>query len=300
MKTVSTALGNHLALSCTSLACLWKVKRADGTILGYTDHEQDITYNDGTDTVAYAAAAGFTPSAVDSGSELSTDNLSITAFLDNEEITEDDLNAGLYNYAEIEQRYVNYADLTMGDLKIRKGTLGIVKVRNNLLQAEIRGLTFWLTTQLGETFGPGCRADLGDARCKVDLSYLRQSGSVATSTDEQTFTPTAGLSPAGAGYFTDGILTWTSGLNDGFPIEISNWDGTTFSLFESMPYAIAPGDTFTVEPGCNKGTDCAAKFVGVKLLDGSTTGANGNIFNKRSEDFMPGQDSILQYPASHG
>lgn len=300
MKTVSTALAAHLALSCTTLAELWKVKRQDGTILGFTNHDQDIVYDDGTDTVTYQSETGYTPSAVDSGSQLETDNLSITAFLDSESIDEADLRAGLYNYAVIENRIVNYADLTMGDLKIRTGTLGIVKIKNGAFQAEIRGLTFWLTTTLGETFGSGCRADLGDAQCQVDMSFLRQTGSVASATDQQVFVPSSGLSPAGSGYFIDGVLIWTSGLNDGFPMEIADWDGTTVTLFESMPYAIQAGDTFTIEPGCNKSTDCNTKFVGVKLLDGSTTGASGNINNMRAEPFMPGQDAILQYPDATG
>jgi uncharacterized protein len=76
-------------------------------------------------------------------------------------------------------------------------------------------------------------------------------------------------------------------------MEVATWDGTTIKLFESMSYPIAIGDTFTIEPGCNKGTDCNTKFVGVHLLDGSVTGSGGNILNKRSEDFIPGMDSIL-------
>jgi uncharacterized phage protein (TIGR02218 family) len=293
MKTISTALAAHLGLSCTTVCVLWKVKRTDGTILGFTNHDVDVTYNDGSDTVDYEALTGYTPSAVESGSDLGTDNLQVTAFLDADAITEADLRAGLYNYADIQMRLVNYADLTMGDLKIRKGTLGQVKLQNGEFVAEIRGLTFWLTSVLGETYGPGCRADLGDAQCQVNLALLAQNGHVATVTDNETFVPASGLSPAAPDYFNYGIVTWTSGANDGALMEVANWDRTTIKLFESMPYAIAIGDTFTIEPGCNKGTDCNTKFVGIKLLDGTTTGSGGNILNKHSEDFIPGMDSIL-------
>jgi uncharacterized phage protein (TIGR02218 family) len=278
---------------------LWKVTRADSTILGFTNHDVDVTYNDGTDTVDYEALTGYTPSAVESGSDLGTDNLQVTAFLDAAAITEADLRAGLYNYADIEMRLVNYADLTMGDLKIRKGTLGQVKLQNGEFIAEIRGLTFWLTTVLGETFGPGCRADLGDAQCQVDLSLLSQNGTVLTVTDQETFIPASGLVGA-PNYFNYGILTWVTGANAGAAMDVANWDGTTIILFESMANPIAIGDTFKVEPGCNKGTDCNTKFVGIKLLDGTTTGAGGNILNKHSEDFIPGMDSILDYPNAMG
>jgi uncharacterized phage protein (TIGR02218 family) len=138
MKTISTALAAHLGLSCTTVCVLWKVKRADGTILGFTNHDVDVTYNDGADTVDYEALTGYTPSAVESGSDLGTDNLQVTAFLDAEAITEADLRAGLYNYADIQMRLVNYVDLTMGDLKIRKGTLGQVKLQNGEFISAMR------------------------------------------------------------------------------------------------------------------------------------------------------------------
>jgi uncharacterized phage protein (TIGR02218 family) len=266
---------------------LWKVTRADSTILGFTNHDVDITYNDGTDTVDYKALTGYTPSATESGSDLGTDNLQVVAFLDSAAIDEDDLRAGLYDYCDVQIRLVNYSDLTMGDLKIRKGTLGQVKIQNGEFTAEIRGLTFWLTTVIGDTFGPTCRADLGDATCTIDLTPLRQTGSVLSLTDNQTFIPSSGLSPAQAGYFTDGILTWTSGNNDGFEMEVSEWDGTTVTLFESMANDIQAGDTFTIEPGCDKTpATCQNKFT--------------NIVNFQGEPYIPGMDAILQYPDAVG
>lgn len=299
----------HLGLDCTTLANLWKVVRQDGTIMGFTDHDKDITYNDGIITVTYHAATGFTPSATETGSDLGVDNLEVTAFLDSSAVTEADLRAGLYNYATIEIRTVNWADLTMGELKVRKGTLGQVTIVNGQFQAEIRGQAFNLTTALGQTFGPICRAEFGDNRCKVDTTLLQQNGSVITSADQQHCVPASGLLMVGTatptaaapvGWFNDGVLTWTSGLNNGFSMEVINWDGTTLMLFEPMPYIIQPGDTFTIVPGCNKGTDCSGKWIGVKLQDGTTTGSNGNIINKRSEDFIPGTDATLIYPTSQG
>lgn len=305
MKAISAALASHFGQDTTTIATLWKVKRQDGTLMGFTDHDQDITYNDGTNNVTYFAATGFTPSATESAADLGVDNLEVTAFLDSSAITEADIRAGLYNFADIEIRMVNWADLSMGEMKVRAGTLGQVVTQNGQFNAEIRGRAFSLTVAIGETFGQICRAELGDALCKVDLSFMIQNGTVNTAADSQHFNPSTGLKMIGtstptlaapSGWFNDGVLTWTSGLNNTFKMEVSTWDGTTIGLFEPMPYTIQPGDTFTIEPGCNKGTDCNSKFIGVKLQDGSTTDSSGNIINKRSEDFIPGQDSILQYP----
>jgi uncharacterized phage protein (TIGR02218 family) len=284
-KSVSTPLLAHLAGEVTSVAWLWKVKRQDGTILGFTTHDLDLSYDDelGDGVVTYAASTGLDPSAADTASDLGTDNLQVAAFLDSDSITETDIRARKYDYATIQVYIVNWADLTMGDLKIRKGTLGEVKTQNGQFSAEIRGLSFYFGTVIGKTFGVVCRADLGDPECTVDLDPLRQSGTVSSVASSRSFTPSAGLSPAGADYFTDGVLTWTSGANNGAKIEIAEWNGTTFRLFESMPFPIVAGDGFTVEPGCNKTvSDCQGKF--------------SNIANMQAEPYMPMTDEIMSYP----
>lgn len=270
----------------TTLAGLWKVKRRDGTLLGFTAHDQNISFDDGSGdgTISYVASTGFTPSAQEAGADLAVDNLQIVAFLDSDSISENDVAAGKYNYATIELSLVNWEDLSVGRLKLRKGTLGQVKIQNGQFTAEIRGLSFYFGTVIGRTFSPLCDADLGDARCTVDLSPLTQTGAVNVVTDSREFTPAAGLSPAGSGYFTDGILTFTSGANNGGAMEIASWDGTTIVLFESLPFPVAHGDTFTIEPGCDHtlGPAGCAKF--------------NNVINYQGFPQMPGQDQILNYP----
>jgi len=285
MKTISSALRTHLSGEYTTVALLWKVKRQDGTILGFTQHDQDISYNygDGDGVVVFSASTGFTPSARESGSDLSTDNLQVTAFLHSDAVTEGDLRARKYDFASIDIRLVNWADLTMGDMKLRKGTLGQVKIAGGMFTVEIRGLSYTFGIVIGETFGPSCRADLGDARCTVNLAPLSQNGTVAMVVDRREFTPAGGLSPAGDGYFADGVLTWTSGANNGALMEVAEWDGTRFILFESMAFAIAPGDTFAVEPGCrHTPQDCFGKF--------------NNIVNFQGENQLPGINAIMLYP----
>ena len=296
MKSISAALTAHLGLNSTTLAVLWKVKRTDGQVFGFTDHDKDITYNDGTDNVIYFASSGFTPSSTESGSEMAADNLEVTAFVQVSAITEADLRAGLYNFATVEIRVVNYADLTQGDLKIRSGTLGEVKITSGVGHFEIRGLLYRLSLAIGQLFGPTCRAELGDAKCGINLALFRQNGSVSTVTDRRSFVPAAGLKMVGsstpnnaapAGWFNGGILTWTQGQNISFSMEVKTWDGTTITLFESMIFNITSGDTFTIEPGCNLTiSDCTNKF--------------NNIVNFRGEPFIPGLDQIYIYPNADG
>lgn len=301
MKTISSELAAHLAGGVTTLAALWKVKRQDGTILGFTDHDQAIAFDDGSGdgTVTYEPGTGATASATDTHSDMSTDNLEIVGFLDSAAITDADVRAGRYDYATITVSFVNWADLTQGALKWKYATLGPVKMKNGEYTAELRGLIFYLTIVLGETFGPVCRVDLFSARCtKLESDYV-QNGSVATVSDLRTFVPASGLLMVGsstpsaaapANWFNDGVITWTSGNNNGFSMEIGTWDATTIELFQNMPFAIEAGDTFTITPGCNHqagpGGDCQNKFV--------------NIENFQGEPLIPGMDAILIYPNADG
>jgi uncharacterized phage protein (TIGR02218 family) len=300
MKTISTALAAHFAQPSTTTAMLWKVVRQDGFKFGFTDCDQAITFNDGTDTITYTPTDGVTGSATDTSST-DTSNQEIVGFLDSALITEEDILANLYDYAVVQIRIVNWADLTMGALLWKNATLGQVSIKNGQFTAELRGLEFWLTVNMGEEYGPQCRADLGDAQCTIDLSLWIQDSIVGVAVDRQTFEPGTDPSisalvmrgsstptePAPAGWFVQGYLTWTSGLNNGYSMEITGWDGTTIALFENMPFSIQVGDTFTITPGCDSaiGT-CFTKF--------------DNVANHRGEPFIPGMDQITLYPNAGG
>ena len=293
MKTVTTALALHLSGNPISLAYLWKIKRTDGTSLGFTTFDHDITYTDGDgDTVEYLGETGMLNTAAANKSDLSIDNIEVTAFLDSDAIDEADLRAGLYDDCTVEIRIVNWADLTMGDMMIRKGTVGIVKMVNGLFTAEVQGLTQKLRTVIGDTYGPVCRATFGSGLngidmdshwlCRFDVTTVRQTGSVNTSADAATIVPNAGLTGA-AGWFNNGLIHFTSGVLNNAAFEIKTWDGTTLDLFLPMPEQPAHGDTFFIEPGCNKLlTDCRDKF--------------NNVINRRAEDTIPGMTQILDYP----
>jgi uncharacterized phage protein (TIGR02218 family) len=301
MKTISNNLAVHLASPNTTVAMLWKVTRPDGFILGFTDHDLPITFNDGTNTVTYAPNDALTGSATTTSST-DVSSQEVVGILDSAAITEADIFAGRYDYASIQVRIVNWKDLTMGALLWKNATLGQVKIQNGQFTAELRGLEFWLTLNIGEAYGPQCRADLGDAQCTVNLALWQQEGIVSTVTDLRTFVPTgvgspyaqltqvgsaSPSTPAPSGWFVDGEVTWLTGNNAGFLMEVIGWDGTTISLFDNMPFPIEPGDTFTIRPGCDKNiSTCFQKY--------------NNVANHRGEPFIPGMDQITLYPNASG
>ena len=97
MRVISPQLEAHFAGGMTTLATCWKIIRLDGVELGFTDHDLALTI----DGLEYDSIAGFTPTTVESKSNMSVDNLEVEGQTFPSKITESDLLAGMYDYAEI-------------------------------------------------------------------------------------------------------------------------------------------------------------------------------------------------------
>lgn len=302
MKVISQALAAHLAGATTTIAMLWKLTRQDGVTFGFTDHDLPITFHDDEgDTVVYSPSDGVTGSATTTSST-DTGNQEITGFLEDETITEADIFAGLYDYAIVEIRIVNWNDLTMGALLWKKATIGQVQFKNGMFQAELRGLEYWLSVNMGEEYGPQCRADLFDEQCTKDSADYIQEGVIVSAADLRTCVITGVGSPdadlvmrgsptpdiaAPPDWFGQGTITFLTGLNAGLTMDIMTYDGAQILLFENMPYTVQAGDLFNILPGCDKLIQtCNDKFQ--------------NVDNHRGEPFIPGMDQILIYPNAGG
>jgi uncharacterized phage protein (TIGR02218 family) len=176
MKMIPIALAAHQAGDVTTLATCWQITLQNETVFGFTDASQDLDI----DGVTYKASTGFTPSSLVTTNTLAVDNMEVQSVLDSDGITEEDLNAGLWDYAEIRIFRVNYADTSMGIEKEMRGHLGEVSSKRNSFVAELRGLTDAYTRMIGELYGPACRANFGDARCGVSLAAHTLTGTVQT------------------------------------------------------------------------------------------------------------------------
>ena len=116
MKSLSTAMNSHLEGEVLTLATCWALTRQDGTELFFTDFDEDLVV--GGDT--YLAASGYSRSAIANSSSFTVDNLDIIGNLQSDIISEADLFSGLYDYAEVRIFMVNWQDLSMGTIPLRK------------------------------------------------------------------------------------------------------------------------------------------------------------------------------------
>lgn len=364
---ISNALKAHLAQHAQTLCTILRVQLAGGTVLGFTDHDQDIVYDDGDGAVTYEAALGYMRKDVGQAADLSVDNSEYDGILNSPSITEADLAAGIWDYAAVRFSLINWADTTMGVLRLPGWRLGQVTVLRNTFTTEIRGIMQAYTRTIGELTQPGCRAQLYDARCKVAPgSFTVTSALTGVSADQITLYDTAraepgptgniaitaitqanpgvvtladassfsngeaillyGITGAGlmptlnaqtiirninlgantfelgistvaygayggggncvplgssSGYFDFGLMTFTSGANNGLSGEVRNYAPGVWTLELPFPYTINIGDTYTMRAGCDKSlATCKAKF--------------SNVVNMRGEPYLPGIDKIVQ------
>ncbi len=174
MKNISTTLRAHLEGECLTLAHCWKITRRDSVVMGFTNHDKDLI----VEGITYEAATGFTPTSIDSQATLAVDNLDVEGMISAGNITEQDILAGKYDFAEVEIFVVNYEDLSQGSIALRRGWLGEIELRNKQFIAEVRGLTQRLSQHIGELYSPMCRAQFGDGKCGINAALYQVSGTV--------------------------------------------------------------------------------------------------------------------------
>ena len=285
MRLLDAQFQAHLDGGATTLAWCWRIVRNDGTRLGFTDHDRDISF-DGT---VFEASSGLTTTEMQSEIGLTVANLEVSGALRSDRLNGDDLAAGLYDNAGIQIFRVNWQSPDQR-LLMRQGTIGEVKRGTTAFAAEVRGLADVLQQERGRIYQYSCDADLGDARCGVALSgpLLTGTGAVASLLDPRSFTA-SGLAAFAQGWFARGLLSWTAGANAGRRIEIKrHWlvpGGAAIEVWQDPAADILAGDTFTAIAGCDKQfATCREKF------------ANGDNF--RGCPHIPGNDFITSYPNS--
>ncbi|MEA2898974.1 MAG: hypothetical protein QOJ84_4589 [Bradyrhizobium sp.] len=280
MRPIPSALQAKLDSGVTTLARCWKVSRRDGGVMGFTDHDRDLVVGG----VTFRAGTGFSSSEAASRFDLSVDGAEISGALADDSLTDADLAAGRYDAALVETWLVDWSEPSLNVLTAR-GTLGEVRREGQAFVAELRGLADLLSQESGRLYTARCGADLGDARCKVDLSNpaLRGTGAVGAVEGTSIFLA-SGLDGFADGWFSLGWLTWTSGANNGLASEIKQHRLARLTLWQAMPEPIATGDAFTVTAGCDKSfATCRARFA--------------NTDNFRGFPQIPGNDFLLASPA---
>lgn len=282
MKTLTPAMEAALSAESSRLCYCWKIARTDGTTVGFTEHDADLTF----DTVTYLSADGIQATTIVQSLGLAVDNLNLEGAISSSSLNEDDLDNGLYDDAEVTLYLVDWSDVTT-HMVLARGSVGEVKRFETAFSTEFRSMAHRLNQKTGRLYQRYCDASLGDTRCAKDVTsttFTLSSGAVAAA-DNRTLSVT-GADGYNDGWFDRGVLTVLTGAASGSILEIKQHSRTTIELWLPPPTAIAITDTVKLVAGCNKSYEqCKTKF------------SNGAQF--RGCPHIPGND-ILTFVAAPG
>lgn len=286
MRAVPEALQAQLDTGATTHCRCWRVDRAFGGPLGFTDHDCNLIFGG----VVFEAETGFAASGVERGLGLSVDNASAAGALRSDRITDADIQAGAYDGAQIRLWIVDWLNPDNRMLAFR-GEIGEIRRGAVAFEVELRGLAERLNRPVGRHFMHVCDAALGDGRCGVDAEApaFRAEVTVAEVVDARTVRA-GGLGAFEDGWFDEGVAEWLTGALAGRTTAVATHrkcDGVRLAMTADMTPAPAPGDAFAVTAGCDKRFEtCAAKFA--------------NTVNFRGFPFMPGDGWVVAYPVEGG
>lgn len=266
---------SHVAAGDSTLCYCWVIRRRDGTMIGFTDHDLDIL----VDGVNCLSTTGITTTKFAQSLGLDADDLEVEGVIDNEQLTEKDIRGGLYDNATVDLYIVNWSN-SSEFIHLSHGTLGdVYELEGGAFKTDFRSMSHSLGQPTGRTFQRTCDAKLGDARCGVDLTNpLFRADTIIVNISDQTMTVSS-LSGFEDDWFTLGKLITSDGVECGIRRQVGN----RLELWQRPRVLIEPGTAVTILAGCKQdGETCRVKF--------------NNIDNFQGFPFIPGNDRLTAYP----
>ncbi|GGY53235.1 DUF2163 domain-containing protein [Parvularcula lutaonensis] len=282
MKSIDAHTKDRLSRQGAATAHAVRLFRTDGAITALTDWNRDLTFGG----IVHHSEPGLTVESLQHTADLAPDFGAFTTSLSEQGITENGLARGLYARIRAEIWRVDGEDPD-ARLLLSVGTIGEIERTGDRLSLEFRGLSQALAKPTGRVYQKSCDAQLGDARCGVDLTQ-------AAHTASGTIVQFSGLSldvsvlplwdPAD---FAFGTLIVESGELSGARRAIrasrAVTGGLSLTLWEQLPGPLAPGDTVRLSVGCDKEfATCKARFQNHERFRGFPT--------------IPGMDVLVVQP----
>lgn len=259
-----------------SLAFCWRLERKDGAGLALTSHDRALTIGG----VRHESSPGITPSAIRSETGLEPRSSEVAGALSSAAISEDDMLAGRWDGAALALTAVDWKAPDEGPIELLSGTMGQVESRDGEYSVDLLGAAAGLERPICPLTSPECRAELGDARCRVDMAgralrarVVGAAGHVIT------------VDQPVEERFRFGRVRFLGGAANGETRVVLGVTGNQLSL-RSVPYGmVAVGTAVEIVEGCDKRLEtCSERF--------------GNAANFRGEPHLPGNDLLTRYPGA--
>lgn len=266
MRTISNDLKAEIAAG--RIARLLKIECTNGDIYAFTDTDIPITI----DSQLYIPAPGLQSVRLTSTSNVEVSNQSIcAAMLD---VPEAELLGGSFDSAIITASWASWALPSAGKVDVFSGVLGELTWDERGFLADVVSTMKQLERNIGWTYTNTCRhslfstAEVGRiGKCGLSASSYTFTGAITSVITNKWKFDTALTNPTG--YFSSGVLTWTSGNNAGLSVTIKSQTGGVLEVYIPCAFSTQVGDTFSIKAGCDKtlGT-CRDKFSNLNNFGG--------------------------------
>ncbi len=277
MRAVPAALQAHLDTGATTLCRCWRLDRTDGVSLGFTDHDEALTF----DGLMFEAVTGVETTTDVAHADMNVGGLEIAGALTADALSASDLALGLYDGATVSLWLVSWLDPTMR-MELRRGTLGEVRRSSLGFEAEVRGPMQALEAVRGRMYTRTSDAGLNDAQWAA-----LPATTLVVSEVFGARLRVSGFSERVSGHFSGGFAEVASGAAAGATVVVaqdaggaSNW----LTLRRALS-GLEVGDQLSVKPACAAEWDAyRAQF------------ADHSDF--RGFPFLPGNDRVFTYARS--
>ncbi len=252
MRNIPIDMVADFQRDATTFCRLVKVVCKDGTRLAFTTLDSPLQFDDGVDNLLYSALNGIQPSRFETTGDLSVDNAEMVGWVQPEGITEQQIRAGLFDYARVIVYKVNYLNPAPGRMVIEQaGRCGQTKFSSSSFSVEFRSKTQQLRQPVGDLFSLTCRRVFGDAFCGKPVVWEEGTVTEVDPTQpDRAFTGDIVDEPNGG--YALGVVEWLTGSNAGVQMEVETFAAGEVALDLMLPYAVEVGDTFRIRQDCGK------------------------------------------------
>lgn len=260
----------------TTLAFCWRLERRDGAGLALTSHDRPML----VDGVRYEPSPGMSPAAIRAELGLDPRSSEVAGSLSSAAISEADVVSGRWDGAALRLSAADWVAPGSEQQVLLEGELGEVAARDGQFDVELLGVSAKLERPICPVTSPECRAELGNAQCRVDMAGRRKRARVANA-DGQWIT----LDQPVDDRFRLGSLRFLAGAANGLKRRVASVEDGRLMMFGVLPFDVEAGTPVELVEGCDKRLEtCSTRF--------------GNAANFRGEPHLPGNDLLTRYPGA--
>lgn len=276
MRTLPEALAQKLAAGAATLCRCWRLIRADGAVLGFTDHDRDLMI----EGQLFEATDGFETTTIERSAGLNAQGGEIRGVLSSDRIRAQDVEAGLYDSARIEAFLVDWEAPHL-DLMLDTAWLGEIRRRDGQFIAETRDSFAKWNEPRGRLYTSSCTARFADAACTLAAQDYTDTFIVSEVVSPREYIGTFAV-PRPPDYFTLGQASMPQSAYPGLTIMIEAQDASRIRLLRAPPEALLAGAEMSLLAGCDKRfVTCRDRFV--------------NAVNFRGFPHIPAPEAIFTY-----